>query len=606
MSPEPMRVQLLGELALEIAGTSRPIPYARGPRALLAWLALHPGDHSRAQVAAALWPGYVETCARNSLRTALSALRRQLGPEASGHLTSSRERIALSRAVAVDVLELRELQRSGQLGRAIERHAGELLPWLDDEWAVAARERHHECVHDLLGQLVAEACDADDLPAAIRWARHRLALDPLSEDALRQLMRLLAATGARAEALALYGRLRERLRRELRIAPSPETRRLAGELRERDRDEPAPVWHPLPLPPRMQSARRGGFVGRADALERLAAGWERALGGSRSLILVSGEAGVGKSRLCAELAARLDGANVLYGACVETGGPCHGMFEALRPLADAAPALLLDRLGPRLGSLLPAAPARAAPARHHLFAALAELLTSACEAHPTVLVLEDLQWADAETLLALQHVMRALLGRRLLVIATFRGDALTRAPRLTATLVQLRREEAYARIRLHGLERADSERLIADRLGHEPPPELVRTLHERADGNPFFVEELLRDRTALPATLRTAIDQRVASLSGEAQHVMAAAARLGRRFDGGTLHAACELDDDTFDAALDEALAAELLTERDHGYAFRHMLVRDALYERERRRQHRRLHVRPPRHALGVTRRTAA
>lgn len=596
-----LRLRLLGGLALAVDGAPRPVPRARGPRVLLAWLALHPGVHARAAVAAELWPGVLDASARNSLRTALSALRAHLGPVAAGCVLAARETIGLAQdgRVAVDVIELEEHRRRDEHDLAIELCTGDLLVGLEDEWVLQARQQHRDHVLDSLGALARAAERRSDTEAAIKWTRRRVELDPLSEEALRELMRLLATAGRRAEALSMYARLRERLRRELAIAPSPPTRRLADELRHQ-RAPGRDIGQPLALPARLRARQRSGFVGRASELERLTVSWQRACAGERGVVLLVGEPGIGKSRLCAELAARLDDANVLYGACVEEGGaPYHGFAEALRPLLSALPAPAVERVAALVGDARPDPAEDPQAARYRLFAAVADVLGSACASHPTLLVLEDLHWADAAMLLMLEHVVRATAGKRLLVLGTHRPEG---PPRLAATLAELHREEPCELIQLAGLAGADVRRIATTWLGTTPPPALVATVRDRTDGNPFFVEELLRhlsdtgredpERAGVPETLRAVIAQRVARLSDDCGRALACAAVLGREFDHPTLRAMSAMDDDALDAALEEALANQLILDGDGAYAFKHALVRDAVYERHSPPRLRRLHLR--------------
>src|SRR5690349_14756194 len=224
-----LRVRVFGGLALECEGAALDPPASRRARELLAWLALHPGRHARAAVAARFWPEVLDASARASLRTTLHELRRALGPERAG-LVADRDSVALD-AAWVDAREAEALLAAGRAEEALAVARGELLAGLEDDWVLAARDEFRERAAAGLGALAAAAEARGDGAAAIRLTREQLALDPLSEACTRALVRRLAAAGEHAAALAAYERLRERLRLELGIAPAAETRALAAEVR---------------------------------------------------------------------------------------------------------------------------------------------------------------------------------------------------------------------------------------------------------------------------------------------------------------------------------------------------------------------------------------
>ena len=172
-----LRVRTLGAFELDRDGVQLPLPAGRPGRALLAWLALHPGTHARSAVAAALWPDVLDTSARASLRTALSALRRALGPT-SAALRADRERVELSADVAVDLREFDRLLDSGEPEAALDLARGELLPELDDDWVLRERDRHRARCGVALAALAQAAAEPEE---ALAWSRRRADLDPLDE-----------------------------------------------------------------------------------------------------------------------------------------------------------------------------------------------------------------------------------------------------------------------------------------------------------------------------------------------------------------------------------------------------------------------------------------
>lgn len=245
-----LRVRLLGDMALEANGRRLEPPRRRSGRALLAYLALHPGLHARGDLAARLWPDADPDRARASLRTALASVRRALGADAEAALVVTRDRIGLDSGVDVDAVAFRGLVSEGRLAEAVALAPGELLQGLDDEWALEARDEHSYQLIDVLLTLAARERGAGNLAAAVEHARNAVAVDGLFEPSSRDLIRLLTAAGDRAAALAAYDRLRVRLERELGVSPSPATREVAEAIRAAEQPAPADdaIATPPPLP----------------------------------------------------------------------------------------------------------------------------------------------------------------------------------------------------------------------------------------------------------------------------------------------------------------------------------------------------------------------
>ena len=290
-----LRVRLVGRPSLELDGQAIGWPPGRRAGELLAWLALNPGAHARADLAPRFWPEVLDESARASLRTALHELRRDLG-DAGEHVAATRDAVGLDDEAWVDVRELRRALAEGRDDDALSLAGGELLQGIDAEWVYAAREDHRELVGQALGRLSARASAAGDA-AAVGLARRRAALDPLAEEPARELMRLLADRGDRAAAMAAYEALRKRMASDLRAAPSPATRELAAELRGSGTGQ-AIAGGPGPrrLAQRLAEEARRTFVGRAAELESLG----ELIGERRpaaAVVFISGPGGVGKSRL---------------------------------------------------------------------------------------------------------------------------------------------------------------------------------------------------------------------------------------------------------------------------------------------------------------------
>lgn len=232
--PGPMlRIFLLGGLRLEADDVEVAAPSSRRARLLLAMLALERRSHSREALAARLWPRVPDDSARVSLRTALAQLRASLGPNLGRLVLATREHVALAgpQDVWTDVGELERLLAKGHAQAALALWGGELLTGLEDDWVYERRDELRQNLCDALRYAAGAAETAGDLHTALMFSRRRVALDPLAEEALRELMRFLASAGDRVAALAAYDRFSARLREQLGMAPSAPTRDLAAAVR---------------------------------------------------------------------------------------------------------------------------------------------------------------------------------------------------------------------------------------------------------------------------------------------------------------------------------------------------------------------------------------
>jgi predicted ATPase len=292
------------------------------------------------------------------------------------------------------------------------------------------------------------------------------------------------------------------------------------------------------------------FVGRVEELELLEAAKRRAATTEPAVVLLGGEAGVGKTRLVAELAARCatTGTRVLNGGCVPVGEgalPYAPIVEALRTLlADVGAQEVRKLAGPSWPELAPLAPGLGEPpssptgeaVQARLFELLLGLLGRLGEQAPLVLVVEDVHWADRSTRDLLAFLVRNLRWERVLLVVTYRSDETGRA-RLGPFLAELARDSSVERIELPRFQRPEVVAQLTGILGAAPDAELVDAVFVRSEGNPFFTEELVAARqagaSALRETLRDLLQGRVERLSEQAQHVLGVAAVAGRRVPHG-------------------------------------------------------------------------
>src|SRR5215212_2903500 len=324
------------------------------------------------------------------------------------------------------------------------------------------------------------------------------------------------------------------------------------------------------------------FVGRTEELARLAAAGDRAAAGTPTAVLIGGEAGVGKTRLVGEVvaAARDNGATVLIGGCVELGGegvPFAPLIEALRGVVQD-----LNVADPGGGG--PALSTTPGPwsEQGRLFELFLGLLERLGEERPTVLVVEDLHWADRSTRDLLAFLVRNLRHGRLLLLLTYRSDELHRRHPLRPFLAELDRGRRVERLELARFGRAEVAAQLAGIQGAPAPAELAERIHARSGGNAFFVEELAAAATdgELPPSLRDTLLARIELLAEPAQRVLGVTAAAGARVDHDLLAEVADLPEPDLLSALREAVSAQVLLvdTGDGTYGFRHALVKEAVY----------------------------
>jgi DNA-binding CsgD family transcriptional regulator/tetratricopeptide (TPR) repeat protein len=339
------------------------------------------------------------------------------------------------------------------------------------------------------------------------------------------------------------------------------------------------------------------FVGRVEELQALEAARRRAADGEPAVVLVGGEAGVGKTRLVAELTARCaaDGTRVLTGGCVPVGdgGLAYApIVQSLRSLlAEVGVAAVRELVGPSWPELARLLPALGAPdgtgaseqaAQARLFELLLGLLGRLAEQASLVLVVEDLHWADRSTRDLLAFLVRNLRQERALMVITYRSDE-PGQHRLGPYLAELNRGGPVQRLELPRLDRAQTAAQLTGILGSTPTADLVDGVFARSEGNPFFTEELLAAMRAgsdgLPATLRDLLRGRMDALSEPARQVLAVVAVAGRQVSHRLLATVAGLDDRVLVQALRDGVASQLLVTRpgQDSYELRHALLREVV-----------------------------
>ncbi|NNE44530.1 MAG: AAA family ATPase, partial [Gemmatimonadetes bacterium] len=381
----------------------------------------------------------------------------------------------------------------------------------------------------------------------------------------------------------------------------------------------------------IEGLTRGRIVGRGAELEQLQELWRQASAGRAHLALVSGEPGIGKTRLAFELmaSAQLDGAIAVTGGCYENEAttPYLPFVEAFRRLVrernDADLRELLGdtavdiaRLAPEIEERLGPFPERAAlgpqEERLRLFDSVARFLRRLAARRGLFFFLDDLQWADHGSLALLHYLLRDLTADRILFLGTYREVELDRAHALSKALVDWNRERLATRVRLDRLDHAATSRMVATLLGQdEVSGSFVASLHGETEGNPFFVEEIVKAMIAdgvlvhrdggwtrdnsgelmLPQSVKAAIGSRLEQVSDVCTEVLRTAAVLGKVFAFNELLSTAHKTEDEVLDALDEASAAQLIQVRaGETFAFTHDKIREVLYEEINPIRRRRVH----------------
>lgn len=349
------------------------------------------------------------------------------------------------------------------------------------------------------------------------------------------------------------------------------------------------------------------LIGRETELQALAAAWHEAAAGRPSTVLVGGEAGIGKSRLVAQLVgqARDTGGMVLEGASISLGSdeglPLAPIADALRSLTRLLPSTevqeVMGSAGPTLGRLVPELgtpvdvgelPIRPDWIQARMMEAVLGVLHRLSDRQPVVLVVEDLHWADRSTRDVIAFIARTARTERLLVVATYRTDEIHRRHPIRPWLAEMERMPRVERLSLERLHGDEVARLV-EAIRTAPPDEaLLRTVRDRSEGNPFYVEELLaagatQPHDQLPSDLRDVLISRVAALPDEVEDVLRIAAVAGRSVDHDLLRDVAGADDERVESAMREAMAAGIVVATAQGqtalYAFRHALLQEAIYE---------------------------
>ena len=577
---DPIEIKLIGELELSIGGEPQALPASRKTRALLGYLVLASGEHSRSRLCDLLWDGPADP--RAALRWSLSKLRALVDAD-TPRIRADRERVSFDgEDVAVDLNEIRAALADGfaaldtdRLEGLVECFRGEVLEGLElhdcfpyAQWLAGEREKARNLHTQLLATLTARFDDRPD--RALAHARTWVAREPLDEGAHAKLVELLGRLGRGDEARRAAELCRVLFERELGRPPGGTLGAAVQSLREAPRVEMA--IDPAPAPPATPTVRDVGLFGRAEECAVLEHFLDRRGEDRRGVLWIAGEPGIGKTRLLADLLerARQRGSKALYGKAYEA--------ESARPLAIWNEILGEGSVADEIGG------------RARLFESVRERLRATVAGRGLVIALDDLQWID-EVSAALVSWLARDSTMEITLAAAVRPGEVEDNPAARRLQRALQREELL-------------EELSLSPLGQPETLALVRTINagidaarifELSGGNPLFALEVARaGESGTKRRLRNYIADRLDRLGDEERELLRVGAAIGRRF---TMELAAEV---TGLRAGELLRAAESLEAggfvrpegRDH-YDFAHDLVRRAAYaelsDPARRLLHRRI-----------------
>lgn len=607
-----LHIKMLGQFS--IAHGDAPVQPAGGARMqiLLAHLLLQRNAPlSRRHLAFTLWPDSSEGQALTNLRRELHNLRQVL-PAADDFLSVHTQTIQW-RSDAPFTLDVADFQQALAKARQAEKdsenvthrialieataaYQGDLLPGCYDDWVLGEREKLRHAYLDALEKLVVTLQREHEYRSAIAYAQQLLHEDPLAELAYLHLMHLHALNGDRAGALRIYHRCVTVLKRELDVEPGPAIQQAYEE-----------VLNAIEKPPAQPVARAfvrdtPPLVGRDNEIQAMLACWHRVAGGQSHFLVVTGEAGIGKTRLVEEFleALRRTGVPTAVMRCYAAEGEL-----AYAPVADLlrSPAMR-ERIGrlediwlTQIGRLLPEIlvehphlpppePMTEIWQQQRLFEALAQAVLSIPP--PLALVVDDLQWADRETLAWLHYLLRYRSPNPLLIVGAIRSAEIDAQKPLRSLLVELRRTDRLTEIPLGALSKTDTISLANQIAGAALQPGAASQLYTETEGHPLFVVEMVRAgeiaggagaESALPPKIHAVIEARLVQLSSAARRIANMAAAIGRSFVFDVLAAASHEDEDTLVRGLDELWRRQIIREQsDTEYDFSHDKIREVTY----------------------------
>jgi DNA-binding SARP family transcriptional activator len=602
--PPALRIELLAGFRILIDGRAVPRPPSARQQQLMTFALLYArtGPIARQRVAGSLWPESADAQALTNLRRELHHLR-ETWPRLEALIDAGTRTLALrdEPRLGVDLFEFEIAAERGLAGEraALERAArlyqGDLLPDCSSEWIEADRERLRQRARNVLSRLVGALETDGAFGEAIEHAQQLCRLDPLDEEAWCTLMRCHARRGDRATALHLYQQCAALLKNELGIQPSAATRITYREILDLDA---AAAAQATPSSPRTAVFP---LVGRHAEWTALLAAWHAAGAGRPRLVLIRGDAGIGKTRLAEELVdwCHVNNVVALTSRCYAGEGQLayapivawlksQAMQSALVGL-DASYVADIARLHPEIAAARPDVPVPdLQPESWHkrrFFESLSQLFRAAL---PLVLVIDDMQWADADTLEWLQYFVRSIGETRCLVVGTVRAEEEQDNRALEQLVRNLEHDDLMSVIALGPLDESATAQLASAVAEHPLDQAAVARTFRETEGHPLFIVESGRMDSGRDAAdssdsassrVRAVVAARLALLSDEARAAAEVAAAVGRDFRFDILAEASDLDERALVRALDELWRRHIVrVQAEERWDFSHDRIREVTY----------------------------
>jgi DNA-binding SARP family transcriptional activator len=604
-SPARLAIRLLGGVEVILDGRRLRAFNSLRLQRFLALTALRRDLQQRSRLAFELWPDSNERQARTNLRKLIHDFRQAL-PDSGEFVEIDNEIVRwIPERADVDVLRFRCALAAADLELAARLYSGDLLPACYDDWVLDEREKLRAQASGAFMRLTEETAKRNDHRATIGYAQRIIDLEPTEEAAVRIQMEAHLALGNRAAALRAYHRFAEVLERELAAAPGETIEVIYQQLRAVTLDHDEAQREDL------SSIVESPFVGRELELNQLNEAWNTARQGRAHLVLVTGEPGIGKTRLAQELGRRVraEGHLVASARAYEAAGrlpwgPVVDLLrsKALRSHIDTLETVWRSELARLLPEFLDASspPGRSGSGdlahRQRLFDAVSRAISAADR--PRLLIIDDLQWCDAETIGLIGFVVRSRRTAPVLFVGTVRSEELPEHHPLDELIDALGHDRAVTTVPLDPFDEATTATLAARiRAPGTIDAELGARLWGETEGNPLFVIEVLRaglsnerNQGVVTPTMRAVLRARLGQLPDGARRLAEVAAIVGRPFSVSLMVSATGIGEHELVDHVDELWRRRIIRDQGLTYDFSHDKLRAVALEMVSPARRRQLH----------------